>query len=149
MIGNVTVGERASVWPNATIRGDVNSIAIGDETNIQDNSTLHCDEGEFALVIGKRVTVGHQAMLHGCTIEDECLIGIGAVVLNGARIGKGAVIAAAALVPEGAVIPPDSMAMGIPARVRRLISPEEAERFRLNTQHYVQSAQVYREEQLR
>src|SRR5689334_19317582 len=74
--GNVTIGERASVWPHSSIRGDVNTIAIGDETNIQDNSTLHCDEGLFPLIIGNRVTVGHQAMIHGCTIEDDCLIGI-------------------------------------------------------------------------
>src|ERR1039457_706851 len=97
LIEDVVLGERASVWPNVTIRGDVNSIRIGDETNIQDNSTLHCDAGLYPLVIGNRVTVGHQAMLHGCTIEDDCLIGIGAIVLNGARIGAGSVIAAAAL----------------------------------------------------
>jgi carbonic anhydrase/acetyltransferase-like protein (isoleucine patch superfamily) len=146
VIGNVTIGERASVWPNVTIRGDVHTISIGEETNIQDNSTLHCDAPHFPLVIGDRVTVGHQAMLHGCTIEDECLIGIAAVVLNGARIGKGSVIAAGALVPEGAVIPPNSMAMGVPAKVKRHITPDEAERFRLNTLHYVQAAQIYREE---
>ena len=147
VIGNVTIGERASVWPHSSIRGDVNTITIGDETNIQDNTTLHCDEGPYPLNIGNRVTVGHQAMLHGCTIEDECLIGIGAIVLNGARIGSGSVIAAAALVPEGSVIPPNSMAMGVPAKVRRAITPEEAERFRLNTRHYVELAQIYRDEQ--
>jgi len=146
VIGNVTIGERASVWPNCTIRGDVNTITIGDETNIQDNSTLHCDEGPFPLVIGKRVTVGHQAMLHGCTIEDECLIGIAAVILNGAKIGRGSVIAAAALVPEGTIIPPNSLAMGVPAKVRRHITPEEVERFRLNAAHYVEAARIYRDE---
>lgn len=147
VIGDVTIGERASVWPNVTIRGDVNSIMIGEETNIQDNSTLHCDAGLFPLAIGNRVTVGHQAMLHGCTIEDDCLIGIAAVVLNGARIGTGSVIAAAALVPEGAVIPPHSLAMGVPAKVRRHVTPQEAERFRLNTRHYVELAEQYRNEQ--
>ena len=146
VIGNVTVGERASVWPNVSIRGDVNSIAIGDESNIQDNCVLHCDEGPFPLVIGNRVTVGHQCMLHGCTIEDDCLIGIGAIVLNGARIGKGSVIAAGALVTEGAQIPPNTMAMGVPAKVRREVTAEEAERFRTNTQHYVESCRIYREE---
>lgn len=146
VIGNVTVGERASVWPNVSARGDVNSITIGDESNIQDNCVLHCDEGPFPLVIGNRVTVGHQCMLHGCTIEDDCLIGIGAIVLNGARIGKGSVIAAGALVTEGAQIPPNSMAMGVPAKVRREVTPEEAERFRNNTQHYVESCRIYREE---
>ena len=147
VIGDVEIGARASVWPNVTIRGDVNSIRIGDETNIQDNSTLHCDAGHYPLVIGNRVTVGHQAMLHGCTIEDDCLIGIGAIVLNGARIGAGSVIAAAALVPEGTVIPPHSMAMGVPAKVRRQITEEEAERFRLNARHYVELAETYRSEQ--
>ena len=147
VIGNVTIGERASVWPQASVRGDVNTITIGDETNIQDNSTLHCDEGLYPLTIGNRVTVGHQAMVHGCTIEDDCLIGIGAIILNGAKIGRGSVIAAAALVPEGAVIPPNSMVMGVPAKVRREITPEEAERFRLNTRHYVELGQIYRDEQ--
>src|SRR5690349_814002 len=119
VIGDVTVGERASIWPNVTARGDVNSIRIGDETNIQDNSVLHCDAGLFPLNIGNRVTVGHMAMLHGCTIEDECLIGIGAVVLNGAKIGHGSVIAAGAVVPEGSEVPAESMVMGIPAKVKR------------------------------
>lgn len=147
VIGDVTIGERASVWPCASVRGDVNSITIGDETNIQDNSTLHCDPGPYPLVIGSRVTVGHQAMIHGCTIEDECLIGIGAIILNGARVGKGAVVAAAALVPEGMQIPPRTMAMGVPAKVRREISGDEAERFRLNTEHYVSLCEIYRGEQ--
>ncbi len=147
IIGNVTIGERASVWPNCTIRGDVNTIAIGNETNIQDNSTLHCDAGLYPLIIGERVTVGHQAMLHGCTIEDDCLIGIAAVILNGAKVGRGSVIAAAALVPEGVMIPPNSLVMGVPAKVRRPVTTEEQERFRLNTQNYVEAAQIYREAQ--
>ncbi len=146
VIGNVTIGERASVWPNATVRGDVNTITIGEESNIQDGTVLHCDEGPFPLIIGNRVTVGHQCMLHGCTIEDDCLIGIGAIVLNGAKIGRGSVIAAGALVTEGAEIPPASMVMGVPAKVRREITPEEAERFRVNTQHYVEACRIYREE---
>jgi carbonic anhydrase/acetyltransferase-like protein (isoleucine patch superfamily) len=146
VIGQVMVGERASVWPNVTIRGDVNSITIGEESNIQDNTVLHCDEGPFPLVIGRRVTVGHQCMLHGCTIEDDCLIGIGAVVLNGATVGQGSVIAAGAVVTEGAQIPAGSMAMGVPAKVRRSVTTEEAERFRVNAQHYVEAARIYREE---
>src|ERR1700737_1117903 len=101
VIGDVTVGERSSVWPNSTLRGDVNRIRIGEETNVQDNSVLHVDEGAFPLILGDRVTVGHSVVLHGCQIEDECLIGIGAVVLNGAKIGKGSVIAAGALAPGG------------------------------------------------
>ena len=147
VIGDVEIGERSSVWPNVTIRGDTNAIRIGDETSIQDNSVLHCDPGPFALIIGSRVTVGHQAMLHGCTVEDECLIGIGAIVLNGARIGTGSVIAAGAVVAEGADIPEASMVMGVPGKVKRRISSEERDRFRLNAQHYVEAASVYKREE--
>src|ERR1700726_2001292 len=129
VIGDVVVGERSSIWPNVTARGDVNTIRIGDESNIQDNSVLHCDAG-FPLLIGNRITVGHMVMLHGCTIEDECLIGIAAVVLNGAKIGKGSVIAAGAVVPEGAEVPPDSMVMGVPAKVKRKVTEDEGQRFR-------------------
>lgn len=146
VIGNVTIGERSSVWPNVVIRGDINSITIGEESNVQDNSVLHCDPGEFRLVIGDRVTVGHLAMVHGCTIEDNCLIGIGAIILNGAHVGKGSVVAAGALVPEGMQIPPASMVMGVPAKIRREVSEEEQSRFRLNAQHYVENAKRYRDE---
>ena len=146
VIGRAQIGERSSVWPNVTIRADVNSITIGEESNIQDNCCLHCDEGAFALVIGNRVTVGHSVTLHGCVIEDDCLIGIGAVVLNGARIGRGSVIAAGALVPEGAVVPPASLMMGVPSKLRRQVTPEEEERFRINLQHYIDLCRIYREE---
>ena len=146
VIGNVTVGERSSIWPNVTARGDVNTIQIGDDSNIQDNSVLHCDAGLYPLKIGDRVTVGHLAMLHGCTIEDDCLIGIGAIVLNGAKIGHGSVIAAGALIPEGAEIPPESMVMGVPAKVKRQLTAEERERFRQNAMHYVEAARIYKGE---
>jgi carbonic anhydrase/acetyltransferase-like protein (isoleucine patch superfamily) len=146
VIGDVVAGERSSIWPNVSVRGDTNSIRIGEETNIQDNSVLHCDPGPFRLEIGNRVTVGHMAMLHGCVIEDECLIGIGAVVLNGAKIGAGSVVAAGAVVPEGMQVPPGSMVMGLPARIKREVTGEERERFKLNAQHYVEAARIYREE---
>ena len=146
VIGDVVVGERSSIWPNVTARGDNNSIRIGSDSNIQDNSVLHCDPGVFRLEIGSRVTVGHLAMLHGCTIEDDCLIGIGAVVLNGAKIGKGSVIAAGALVPEGAEVPPASMVMGMPAQVKRQLTQQECERFRENAKHYVDAARIYKNE---
>jgi gamma-carbonic anhydrase len=146
VIGDITVGERSSIWPNVSARGDVNSIRIGDDTNIQDNSVLHCDAGLYPLNIGNRVTVGHLAMLHGCTIEDDCLIGIAAVVLNGATIGRGSVIAAGAVVPEGAEVPPESMVMGVPAKVKRPLTAEERERFRQNALHYVEAARIYKEE---
>jgi gamma-carbonic anhydrase len=143
IIGDVAVGERSSVWPNVSIRGDVNSIRIGDETSIQDNTVLHCDPVTFPLIIGNRVTVGHGAVVHGCTVEDESLIGIGAVILNGAKIGRGSVIAAGAVVPEGMQIPPGSMVMGIPAKVKRELTADERDRFRQNAMHYVALAKIY------
>jgi len=146
VIGNVTVGERSSLWPGAVARGDVHSIRIGEESNIQDNSVLHCDAPDFPLEIGHRVTVGHMVMLHGCTVEDECVIGIGAVVLNGARVGKGSVIAAGAVVAEGMQVPPGSMVMGVPGKVKREVTAEEQQRFRENAKHYVDACQAYREE---
>jgi carbonic anhydrase/acetyltransferase-like protein (isoleucine patch superfamily) len=147
VIGEVVIGERSSVWCCATIRGDVHSIRLGDETNIQDNSVLHADFPDFPLHIGSRVTVGHSVILHGCTVEDDALIGIGAIVLNGSRIGKGAVIGAGAVVAEGTEIPPYSLALGVPAKVRREISEEERERFRVNCQHYVELCEQYRNRQ--
>lgn len=147
VIGNVTVGERSSLWPNVVARGDINSITIGEESNVQDNSVLHCDPPEeFKLTIGDRVTIGHLAMIHGCTIEDDSLIGIGAIILNGARVGKGSVVAAGSVVPEGMRIPPGSMVMGVPAKIRREVTAEEQERFRKNAQSYVENARRYREE---
>ncbi|HEU0120707.1 MAG TPA: gamma carbonic anhydrase family protein [Bryobacteraceae bacterium] len=146
VIGDVTIGERSSVWPNAVLRGDVNTITIGEETNVQDGSVLHVEHALYELTLGNRVTVGHSVVLHGCTVEDDCLIGIGAIVLNGAKIGKGSVIAAGALVPEGMEIPPGSLAMGVPAKVRRTVTPEEQERFRVNAQHYVELREKYRNE---
>ena len=146
VIGDVTVGERSSFWPGVAARGDVHSISIGEESNIQDNSVLHCDAPDFPLIVGNRVTVGHRVVLHGCTVEDDCVIGIGAIVLNGARIGAGSVIAAGAVVPEGIEVPPGSMVMGVPGKVRREVTEEEKVRFRENAQHYVDACRVYREE---
>ncbi|MBV8550924.1 MAG: gamma carbonic anhydrase family protein [Acidobacteriaceae bacterium] len=147
VIGDVVIGERSSVWANVSIRGDVNYIRIGSETSIQDNSVLHVERDVHPCVIGNRVTVGHRVVLHGCVVEDGALIGIGAVVLNGARIGAGAVIAAGALVPEGMDIPPNTLAMGMPARIRRDVTPEEQDRFRKNCNNYIEIAAIYKEEQ--
>jgi gamma-carbonic anhydrase len=147
VIGDVVVGDDASIWCNATVRGDVNYIRIGNGTNIQDNSVLHVEHDLFPLVIGDRVTVGHSVVLHGCFIEEDCLIGIGAIILNGARIGKGSVIAAGALVPEGAQIPAASLVMGVPGKVRREVSPEERERFRLNAGHYIELRGFYKDDE--
>ncbi len=147
VIGEVAVGERSSIWPNVSIRGDVNFVRIGDETSIQDNCVLHVDHGRFPCIVGNRVTVGHAVVLHGCEIEDGALIGIGAIVLNGAKIGAGAVIAAGALVPEGMQVPGRMLAMGAPAKIRRPVSAEEEERFRKGCDNYVAMAAIYKEEQ--
>jgi carbonic anhydrase/acetyltransferase-like protein (isoleucine patch superfamily) len=146
VIGNVDIGERCSIWPNVTVRGDINRITIGEETNIQDNSVLHVDAPDHPLIIGKRVTAGHSVVLHGCTIEDDALIGIGSIILNGARIGAGCIIAAGSLIVEGAEIPPGSMVMGVPGKVRREVSAGEREKFKANAQRYVDLRQRYREE---
>jgi carbonic anhydrase/acetyltransferase-like protein (isoleucine patch superfamily) len=142
VVGEVTLGARASIWFNTVVRGDTDRIAIGDESNIQDNSTVHVDEGSPAL-IGSRVTVGHRAVIHGCVVEDDCLIGMGAVVLSGARIGAGSLIGAAALVREGQVIPPGSLAVGMPARVVGPVGDAHRVAIRDGTRHYVELSRSY------
>ncbi|MGH9581663.1 MAG: gamma carbonic anhydrase family protein [Bryobacteraceae bacterium] len=146
VIGDVAIGERSSVWPNVSIRGDVNYIRIGEETSIQDNSVLHVDHDLYPCIVGARVTVGHRVVLHGCEVADGALIGIGAVVLNGAKIGAGAIVAAGALVPEGMDVPANVVVMGTPAKVRREVTAEERERFQRNCGHYVEIAAIYKEE---
>src|SRR5258705_6966292 len=118
VIGDVIVGERSSVWPNTTVRGDVHYIRIGDETNVQDNCCLHVQRDEFPLILGNRVSIAHSVTLHGCVIEDECLIGMGAIVLNGATVGTGSIVAAGALITEGIQVPPGSVMIRDPAKVR-------------------------------
>lgn len=149
VIGDVTMGERASIWPGAVARGDVNRIVIGDDSNIQDGSVLHGELDKYPVLVGDRVTVGHMVCLHGCVVEDDCLIGIGAIVLNGAKVGRGSVIAAGALVPEEMEIPPESMVMGVPAKVRRQVTEAEKARFRENAQRYLRYRQDYRDEPVR
>ncbi|HEV2200878.1 MAG TPA: gamma carbonic anhydrase family protein [Bryobacteraceae bacterium] len=145
VIGDVEIGERSSVWPSVSIRADINAMHIGEETNIQENSVLHSDEG-FPLTIGDRVTVGHGVMLHGCTLEDDVVVGIGAIVLNGAKVGKGAAIAAAALVTEGMEIFPGTLVMGVPAKPRREVTETERERFHEGWKHYVDRGQICKRE---
>ena len=147
IIGDVTVGERSSVWLNVSIRGDVNYIRVGDETSIQDNCVLHVDHDVYPCLVGNRVTVGHSVVLHGCQVEDDALIGIGAIVLNGAKIGAGAVVAAGALVPEGMEVPAQTLVMGAPAKVRRAVTGEEQQRFRKNCENYVKITAIYKDEQ--
>jgi carbonic anhydrase/acetyltransferase-like protein (isoleucine patch superfamily) len=127
VIGDVHLGAESSVWMNVVIRGDVNSIRVGARTNVQDLTLVHVMRDTHPTVIGDDVTIGHSAVIHGCTIENRCLIGMGAILLNGCRIGSGSIVAAGALVPEGMVVPPGSMVMGMPARVKRpLTSAEDA-----------------------
>src|SRR5207237_9375981 len=135
---------RSRTWPNATVRGEVNYVRIRDETNVQDNSVLHVEHEIHPLLLGNRVTVGHSVVLHGCTVEDECLIGIGAIVLNGVKVGAGSVVAAGAVVPEGMQIPPGSMVMGVPARVARHVDAGLRARIRGTWEHYVAEAERHR-----
>jgi carbonic anhydrase/acetyltransferase-like protein (isoleucine patch superfamily) len=126
VIGDVHIGSESSVWMNAVVRGDVNYIRIGDRTNIQDLVCVHVmRQASHPTIIGHEVTIGHSATLHGCTIEDRCLIGMSAILLNGCRVGTGSIVAAGTLIPEGTVIPPGSLVMGMPGKVRRPLTPEE------------------------
>ena len=137
LAGDITLGERASVFYGAVLRGDMDAITIGDDTNLQDNVTMHVDFGTPA-IIGARVSVGHGAILHGCTVEDDCLIGMGATVLNGAVIGTGSLVAAGTVVLEGSVIPPRSLVAGVPGKVRREITDEEYEKIQQNYRTYLE-----------
>jgi carbonic anhydrase/acetyltransferase-like protein (isoleucine patch superfamily) len=140
VIGDVVLGDEVGIWFGVVIRGDTDAIRIGARTNIQDLSVLHADVG-FPLSLGAGVTVGHKAMLHGCTVGDDSLIGIGAVVLNGAKVGKGCLVGAGALVTEGKEFPDGSMIIGSPAKVVRMLTPEQ---LHLSADHYVTNAQRFR-----
>lgn len=138
VIGDVHIGEESSVWMNAVIRGDVNHIRIGRRTNIQDGTVVHVmREPSHPTSLGDDITVGHGATVHGCTVEDRCLIGMGAILLNGAHIGHGSIVAAGTLLPEGCVIPPRSLVMGSPGRVRRAVTDEEYAFIRASAESYV------------
>ena len=143
VIGNVTLAEGSSVWFGVVIRGDTEAISVGRASNIQDNSVLHADHG-MPLVIGEQVTVGHQVMLHGCTVGDGSLIGIGAVVLNGAKIGKNCLVGAGALVTEGKEFPDGCMILGSPAKAVRQLSEGQIEALKLSAQHYMDNARRYK-----
>jgi len=142
VIGRVILKKNASVWFGATLRGDNDPIVVGENSNIQDGSVLHTDTGA-PLTIGANVTVGHMVMLHGCTIGDNSLIGIGSIVLNGAKIGKNCLIGANSLIPEGKEIPDNSLVMGAPGKVVRELSPEHAARMSLGALHYVENWKRY------
>ena len=144
LIGSVTLGHEASVWFQSVVRADDEPITIGAGSNVQDACVLHVDHG-VPLTIGRNVSIGHQVMLHGCTVEDDCLIGINAVVLNHAVIGAGSLVGANALIPEGKIIPPRSLVVGSPGRVLRTVSEEQAAGILANARHYVAKAREYRE----
>lgn len=137
--GRVTLSDNTSVWFGAVLRGDVDAIIIGEGSNIQDGSIIHADEG-VPCRLGKQVTVGHRAILHGCTVEDGCLIGMGAIVLDNAVIGAGSIVGAGALVTQGKHFPPRSLILGSPARVIRTLTDEDAEAIKQGALHYIENA---------
>ncbi|HEY5223424.1 MAG TPA: gamma carbonic anhydrase family protein [Microbacteriaceae bacterium] len=143
IVGTVTLGDRASVWYNAVLRADNEPIVIGEGSNLQDNVSCHVDTGA-PLTVGRGVSVGHNAVLHGCTIEDDVLIGMHATVMNGAVVGRESLIAAGALVTEGAVIPPRSLVAGVPGKIRRELSEDEVAGIRHNAQVYLEHARLHR-----
>jgi carbonic anhydrase/acetyltransferase-like protein (isoleucine patch superfamily) len=143
IIGDVTIARDSSVWPCVVIRGDVNYIRIGSRTNIQDGSVLHVMRDTHPLTLGDNVTVGHGVVLHGCTIEARCLIGIGSIILNGAKIGAGSIVAAGTLVPEGTEVPPGSLFMGHPGKFRRALTDADQDSIDAYAQRYVEYKQTY------
>ena len=142
VVGDVRLSPRSSVWYNAVLRAEAEPIVLGEESNLQDTVVCHVDSG-YPLTIGRGVSVGHGAVLHGCTIEDDCLIGMGARVLNGAVIGAGSLVAAGAVVLEGTVVPPGSLVAGVPGKVRRELSDEERDGIRRNAEHYLRHVEEH------
>jgi carbonic anhydrase/acetyltransferase-like protein (isoleucine patch superfamily) len=142
-MGAVSLDAESSVWYQAVLRGDLAEIRIGAQSNIQDGAVVHVDEG-MPCIVGQRVGVGHRVILHGCTIEDDCLIGMGSVVLNSVRIGSGSVIAAGAVIPEGMVVPPGSLVMGLPGRIVRPVDETLKRRIAETWTHYVELARQHR-----
>lgn len=136
VIGDVTCGSRVSIWYSAVVRGDVHRIELGDDTNVQDGAVLHGTLDEWPVVVGKRVSIGHRATVHGCVLEDDVLIGIGASVLDGARVGRGSLIGAGAVVRERARIPPNSLVVGVPGAVKRELTEREIEVLRRTPGRY-------------
>jgi carbonic anhydrase/acetyltransferase-like protein (isoleucine patch superfamily) len=143
-MGDVTIGAESSVWYGAVIRGDMAPVVIGSQTNLQDGTIVHVDEG-VPCRVGSRVGVGHRVILHGCTVDDDCLIGMGSVLLNNVHVGAGSVVAAGAVLPEGMQAPPRSVVMGMPARVVREVDERLARRIEETWSHYVKQARAHRE----
>ena len=143
IIGDVALGEHASVWMNAVLRGDVYAIRVGAHSNVQDNCVLHGMKNQYGVTLGEYVTVGHSVTLHGCTIEDRCLIGMGSIILNGAKIGAGSIIAAGTLIPEKTVVAPGSLWMGSPGKFRRKLDPGEDEMIMRYARNYLGYTEEY------
>ncbi|HTP49859.1 MAG TPA: gamma carbonic anhydrase family protein [Anaeromyxobacteraceae bacterium] len=146
VLGDVEIGPRSSVWFGAVLRGDVNHIRIGARTNLQDYTVVHVTSHTHPTLVGDDVTLGHRVTLHGCTVKDRCLIGIGAVVMDGAQIGEDAMVGAGSLVPPGMVVPPRTLALGSPARLKRELTQKEVDYFRASAANYAAYAEQYRRE---
>lgn len=143
VIGDVVIGEYSSIWMNAVVRGDVHSIRIGTNSNVQDCAVLHGMRGRYPVIVGDWVTIGHNVTAHGCVIENTCLIGMGSVILNNARIGEGSIIAAGAVIPENTIVPPNSLWAGVPARERRQLRPEDREMILQYARNYLDYTKSY------
>lgn len=146
IIGDVEIGEYSSVWFNAVIRGDVNFVRIGARTNVQDNTVIHVTDKKFPTFVASNVTIGHAAIIHGCKIEDYCLIGMGAILLDNCKIGDHSLVAAGSLVREGFVVPPKTLVAGVPAKIIRELDAKEIERLEESAQHYVVLVSEYKKE---
>ena len=143
VIGDVVLGERSSIWMNAVVRGDVNSIRVGANSNIQDCAVLHGMRYVYAVHVGDWVTIGHNATVHGCVLEDAVLVGMGSTILNDARIGEGSIIAAGAVIPEHTIIPPNSLVAGVPGKVRRTLGEEDRKLILRYAQNYLDYTKIY------
>jgi carbonic anhydrase/acetyltransferase-like protein (isoleucine patch superfamily) len=146
LIGDVTLGEQSSVWMNAVLRGDVNSIRVGSCSNVQDCAVLHGQRNLYPVIVGDWVTIGHNATVHGCTVEDMVVIGMGATVLNNARIGEGCIIAAGSVVPEHTVVPPRTLWAGVPAKLRRELTDKDRALIREYAKNYLDYVEIYLKE---
>jgi carbonic anhydrase/acetyltransferase-like protein (isoleucine patch superfamily) len=144
LVGHVTLAENASVWYNSVLRAEAEPIRIGAGSNLQDNVSCHVDTG-FPLILGRNVSVGHGAVLHGCTIEDDVLVGMASTIMNGAVIGTGSLVAAGAVVLEGTIVPPHSLVAGVPAKIRRGLTEEERDGIRHNAANYLEHSALHQE----
>lgn len=146
IIGDVTLGEHASIWMNAVVRGDVHSVVVGAHSNVQDCAVLHGMRNLYPVIVGEYVTIGHNATVHGCVVEDACLIGMGATIMNDARIGEGSIVAAGSVVPEHMVIPPCSLVAGVPGKIRRQLNSDDRDLILKYARNYLDYTKIYLEE---